>query len=177
MSETNCVLRGQIYHINGDRSCLPVGSEMWPDRPAVIVSNDINNQYSRTVEVVYLTSKCRRKYSPTHIQVRGNTHPSLALCEQIHSVDKSRLGDLLGTLSQDEIEEIDGALQISLGIPPRSNSVANLFKKWEYGINRYDLDNRMSSQGGCDIALLQRRIAVLTCERDSYKALYEAAQL
>ena len=174
MSETNCVLRGQIYHINGDRSCLPVGSEMWPDRPAVIVSNDINNQYSRTVEVVYLTSKCRRKYSPTHIQVRGNTHPSLALCEQIHSVDKSRLGELLSTLSKEEMAEIDGALQISLGISADSNCVTNLLRKWEYGIRRYDLCGKNSACTASDTASLERRIAALTRERDGYKALYEA---
>ena len=59
MEEKNPILRGQIYHINIDANHKPVGSEMWPDRPAIIVSNDINNQYSNTVEVVYLPTKLK----------------------------------------------------------------------------------------------------------------------
>lgn len=174
MQDTNEILRGQVYHISGDQNCLPVGSEMWPDRPAVIVSNDINNRYSSTVEVVYLTTKRKKKYSPTHIAVSNAGQPCLALCEQIHSVDKSRLTVLLSTLSEDEMAEIDGALQISLGLSADSNCVANLLRKWEYGISRYDLHRRNSAASDTDTASLERRIAALTRERDGYRALYEA---
>ena len=43
--------RGEIYYISRG-GASPQGSEQYPDRPAVIVSNERNNEYSNTVEVI-----------------------------------------------------------------------------------------------------------------------------
>lgn len=42
MAYTQAVRRGDIYYINNDRG--QIGSEMKKDRPAVVVSNDMNNR-------------------------------------------------------------------------------------------------------------------------------------
>ena len=189
MEEKNPILRGQIYHINIDANHKPVGSEMWPDRPAIIVSNDINNQYSNTVEVVYLTTKLKRKFSPTHVKVRPRNRPSLAMCEQIHSVSKDRLGAYIDTLSESDLALIDAALMCSLGITTASQHVANLFHKWELYINKYHLDVGMQLTQLFDaeqttpetinsglVKTLQQDIDLLTKEADAYKRLLALAE-
>ena len=52
--EQDRIYRGQIYYIHPQEV---VGSEQEGGRPAVIVSNDVCNEHSRVVEVVFLTTK------------------------------------------------------------------------------------------------------------------------
>ena len=47
--------RGEIYYI--ESTYRETGSEQRGGRPAVIVSNDKNNENSEVVEVVYMTSQ------------------------------------------------------------------------------------------------------------------------
>lgn len=189
MEEKRTILRGQIYHVNLDPNQKPVGSEMWPDRPAIIVSNDINNEHSNTVEVVYLTTKLKRKFSPTHVKVRPLKRTSLAMCEQVHTVDKERLGDYIDAVSESEMELIDGALMCSLGITGTSSHVANLFHKWEFYINKYHLDigmhltrlfdaenNNMTSNDAKKIDELEQKLAIANRERDTFENLLKSAR-
>ena len=61
-------------------------------RPVIIVSNDTANAHSPVITVVPLTSKRTKNSLPTHVLIReqGLTRDSLALCEQIISLDKTR---------------------------------------------------------------------------------------
>lgn len=80
----------------------------------MIVSNDVCNDVSPVIEVIFLTS--RKKHPlPTHVNVQCELY-STALCEQITSVDKSRLLDYVGRASPEEMQQIDEAIKISLGI-------------------------------------------------------------
>lgn len=104
--------RGQVYHVMESQV---TGSEQAGGRPAVIVSNNIGNICSTIVEIVYLTT--RKKHSlPTHVPINSITRPSTALCEQIQTVCKDRFGMYIGTVSAREMEKIDKALLISLGL-------------------------------------------------------------
>lgn len=106
------VCRGEIYHIHRAET---VGHEQRGDRPAVIVSNNTGNEHSPVVEVVYLTTQDKNPL-PTHVQIRSSPRYSIAMCEQIVTVDKSRLGDFLGRATEDEMQRIDKALAVSLEI-------------------------------------------------------------
>lgn len=105
--------RGEIYYIRAEQS--ETGSEQRANRPGVIVSNDANNKFSSTVEVVYLTTKPKSNL-PTHIRIYSAPRPSTALCEQVTTVAISRLENYLGTLSRREINDIERAMMVSLGI-------------------------------------------------------------
>ena len=48
-----CFHRGEIYHILPEET--ETGSEQYSGRPAIIVSNEANNKFAPTLEVVYLT--------------------------------------------------------------------------------------------------------------------------
>jgi len=49
------------------------------------------------------------------MEVEGK--PARALGDQIRSIDKSRLRSRLGRLNQEELEAVDDALRITLGLP------------------------------------------------------------
>lgn len=108
-----CFYRGEIYYVLYDDSS--VGSEQRSGRPGIIVSNDQNNRYASTLEVVYLTTK-DKKPLPTHVHIEASRIPSTALCEQVFTVDKSRIGDYIGKLTPEEMNEIETGVLISLGL-------------------------------------------------------------
>ena len=114
------VYRGDIFYIQMGSS---VGSEQSAGRPGVIVSNDMGNKHSPNVEVVFLTSK-DKKPLPTHVDVFCKV-PSTALCENIHTVSKERLGDFIKSCSTSEMKRIDEALLVSLGIEPPKHAEVN----------------------------------------------------
>lgn len=104
------IRRGDIYYI---RECAHTGSEMCGNRPGIIVSNERNNVYSSTVEVVYLTTQ-GKKQLPTHVPIQTAKHPSTALCEQVTTVSKERINGYIGRLTLQERLAVDRALAISL---------------------------------------------------------------
>lgn len=105
------VYRGDIFYITAGSY---VGSEQKSGRPGIIVSNDIANKHSPNVEVVFLTSQ-EKKPLPTHVEVICKV-PSTALCENIQTVSKERLGDFVKSCTTSEMKKIDEALLLSLGI-------------------------------------------------------------
>lgn len=105
--------RGDVYFVKMVHPT--VGYELDANRPAVIVSNDIGNKNSLVVEVVFLTTQ-QKKPMPTHAEIRCTGIPSIALCEQVTSVSKDRLGSYFGTCSEDEMRMIDRAIRVSLGL-------------------------------------------------------------
>ena len=104
--------RGEIYYIMRGEE---VGCEQYGGRPGIIVSNDLNNRHSRTVEVVMLTTK-PKKPLPTHVNINSAPRPSTALCEQITTVAKERLTDYIGKLDDFEQRMVDIALARSIAL-------------------------------------------------------------
>lgn len=110
--------RGEIYYINNENA---VGCEQRGIRPAVIVGNDVGNKYSPVLLVVYFTLQ-HKKALPTHVYVRGQ---GTALCEQIFTIDKTRLLQKKGECSSSDMERINKALRISLGMEETWQGVRN----------------------------------------------------
>ena len=110
------IKRGEIYY--ADLSPV-VGSEQGGIRPVLIVQNDIGNKYSPTVIVAAITSQLGKAKLPTHIELSAEQYNlpknSVALLEQIRTLDKKRLQEKVTTLSLDKMNEVNRALLISLG--------------------------------------------------------------
>ena len=62
-------------------------------RPVLIVSNNRANRFSPVVTIIPITGSRNKKKLPTHVHLTdcGLNRPSIALAEQITSIDKSRL--------------------------------------------------------------------------------------
>ena len=109
--------RGDTYLTRLD----PVeGAEQSGTRPVVIVSRDSLNDSTSRVTIVSFTTYRGRPVGPHQalIAATGNglRVDSVALCEQIRSVSKTRLLRRLGSLSAAEMAAIDRALGISLAL-------------------------------------------------------------
>ena len=96
-----------------------VGSEQGGIRPVLIVQNDIGNKYSPTVIVTAITSQMTKAKLPTHVELPSTIYnlpkDSVALLEQIRTLDKRRLKEHITTLPPQKMKEVDRALLISLG--------------------------------------------------------------
>lgn len=81
---------------------IPGSSVQQGVRPVIIVSNDAANEHSPVITVVPLTSQLGKNALPTHVFLNNYmlNRPSLALCEQILSVDKARLIRRIGWINK-----------------------------------------------------------------------------
>ena len=109
------IKRGDIY--KADLSPV-VGSEQGGIRPVVIVQNDMGNRYSPTIIVVPITTRQNKKPLPTHTKLKCKCllKESMALMEQVRTIDKSRLIEFIGVLNKDEMNNITEALRISIDL-------------------------------------------------------------
>ena len=101
------------------------------NRPVLVISNDVGNQYSRTVTVIPMTTKLKRMDMPTHIilteedccMFRPQTlQDSVLLAEQITTIAKSALcGRLCRVTSKEKKQEIVRAVAAQLDMQRTSD--------------------------------------------------------
>lgn len=113
ISRNKEITRGDIFYIKAQKF---YGSEQSAGRPAVIVSNNKNNEYSPTVEIAYLTCSCTKPNLPTHVTIHSAKYTSIVLCEQIHTISKTLLENCVGRCTDDELNRIDIGLAVSLSL-------------------------------------------------------------
>ena len=110
------IKRGEIYY--ADLSPV-VGSEQGGVRPVLVVQNDVGNKFSPTVIAAAITSQLDKAKLPTHITLPAEKYGlpknSVVLLEQIRTLDKRRLKEKIGELSDDIMTRVNEALLISLG--------------------------------------------------------------
>ncbi len=144
--------RGEMYYIFRDPDTnYPQGHCLDPKdgRPAVIVTNEDEIANSWTLMVVYLTKKDRKNLKTEFTVDLPRCHNSKARCGQVSTVDKSLFGDYIGTVSDEEWEELNETLIYSLGIEVSETDAT------------YAEDTSTEE------------LSKLTNERDFYKNMYE----
>ena len=88
-------------------------------RPVIVISNDVANAYSPLATIVPLTSRVHKKRLPTHVLLlaKGLSTVSLALCEQILTVDRNCLLKYRGSVTDPEDRAaIEHAVSVQLGL-------------------------------------------------------------
>lgn len=115
--KTKPILRGDIYYADLGPT---IGCEQDGIRPVLILQNNVGNHYSPTVIVAAITSS-HKKPLPTHVAIQGIHNldkRSVALLEQIRTIDRSRLQEWIGNIDSETLGEVDEALKISVGLSP-----------------------------------------------------------
>lgn len=109
--------RGEIFYCDMPqiRGCKSHSVEKGC-RPVVIVSSLIGSLTNNIVMVCPLTTKEKKLLVNVPIGWSKDTRASYVLCNQIMTVPKNILGEPVGKLTQEELQNIDKALLIALGI-------------------------------------------------------------
>lgn len=175
------VRRGDVWMVAADPEQAPIGNELWSNRPAIVVSNNTINANMGAHQVVYLTTSTRKRSGPTHVSVPKHDGPgeAIALCEQVHTVDTSRLLRKLGETPTPAMHDITEALAIALTI--RHNPDARFFRKWEDHIKEHGVDmaeeiRALAGQTTDErVEALTRALRLTEVQRNAYRELYEAS--
>ncbi len=110
---------GELYFADLQAS----GSVQGGRRPVLIVSNDTGNSHSTIVEVIPFSSRIRKAdYMPTHVTVEANSQnglsmDSVALAEQVQTINQSQLRSRLGRLSHSDLVQVGRARRIQSPFP------------------------------------------------------------
>lgn len=109
--------RGEIYWVKLDPT---VGSEISKTRPALIISNDVGNQYAEWVIVAPISSGNTDKIYPFEVLLpageAGLDKASKVLLDQIRTIDKQRLSNKIGVLTSERMDEVNRAIRRSLAV-------------------------------------------------------------
>ena len=109
--------RGDIYLVDLGKN---IGSEQGGCRPVLAIQNNVGNHYGPTLIVAPITSRFWKKTNqPTHSVLEGVpylTSPSVVLTEQIITIDKKRVMKYLGKVSDEQMNNIDKAIMVSLNL-------------------------------------------------------------
>lgn len=108
--------RGDIFYADLEPI---VGSEQGGIRPVLVIQNDRGNRHSPTVIVAAITSRIKRHRLPTHVNLSkslcGLHSDSTVMLEQIRTLDKQRLLNYVGSVDKCKMNEVNKALEISVG--------------------------------------------------------------
>lgn len=175
----NKIYRGEIYYIYETEVS---GNEQAGGRPGIIISNDVGNEHSPVVIVVYLTTR-EKKPLPTHVKINTADKPSTALCEQIETVYKGRIGKYIGQITDTEQKCLDKALAVSIGIGLNLKG-AKLVETWSKMYAEEDSNTVMTDALKKAIPAVEKmenepvkehtpeEIIRIETERDVYKGMY-----
>ena len=109
--------RGDIYLVDLGTN---IGSEQGGCRPVLLVQNDIGNHFGPTLIVAPVSSRYWKKSKqPTHTLIEGIQNlssPSVVLTEQLLTIDKVRVMKYLGKVPEEQMQGIDKAVMVSLGL-------------------------------------------------------------
>lgn len=94
-AEQTAIRMGDVYRIAFPGYGQLQDSRQGGERPAIVVSNDLNNRHSPTVQVVPLTTsrgKMARNY-PMHVFIPGDGKllDSIAMLEQLQTIGKGQI--------------------------------------------------------------------------------------
>ncbi len=110
--------RGEIWDVNWSPGR---GAEQQGTRPALIIQNDRgNSSITYPLTVVASMSRTERELS-LHVRIspteeNGLTDYTDVKCEQIMTIEKSRLIRRRGMITSEELRQVDNALRLSLGL-------------------------------------------------------------
>lgn len=94
-------------------------------QPAVVVSNVVPTKNSGIVAIVYLIDYVDDML-PTHIAIHSSGRPSTALCERITTIDISKFGTRLGSITKAEMIEVHKGIANHLQMNSHSGKAEKL---------------------------------------------------
>lgn len=112
------IRRGDIVIVTLDPTR---GSEQRGTRPCLVVQNDVGNENAPTTIVVPFTTAFDDELYPFEVLVSAEEcalrEDSVAICSQLRTVSiEHRITDVIGSIPDERLSEVDTALEYSLGL-------------------------------------------------------------
>jgi len=107
------IRRGDVFWVDFDPS---KATEIQKTRPAVVCSHDILNENSSRIIVAPITSNLKKVYSFEYAIKGPAGLEGKIMLDQIRTIDKSRLGKKIASLTLAEMQEIEIILKLVLGL-------------------------------------------------------------
>lgn len=105
------IRRGQNWYV---KTPCWTGEEMPKNRPGVVVSCNALNECSGCVLMALLSESEQHIGEPYVATVKSTGVVSTAVCNKLVTVDKTRLGTYMGTVTAQEMRSIEKAIMASL---------------------------------------------------------------
>ena len=110
--------RGEIWDVNWSPGR---GAEQQGTRPALIIQNDRGNASSNYPLTIVASMSRTERELPLHVRItpsaeNGLTDYTDVKCEQVMTIEKSRLLRRRGSISNEELARVDNALKLSLDL-------------------------------------------------------------
>ena len=106
--------RGQIWWFENTYSFD--GSVQGGKRPAIIVSNNKANSFSKNLIVVPCTSQVKRLDMKTHVKFSIDETENIALCENLMSANIQKLTEYIGSCDDELLSKIEKGVQVAIGL-------------------------------------------------------------
>lgn len=106
--------RGDVYFYNFGSEFD--GSVEGKNRPCVIISNDKGNNFGTTALVAPITTRSKESCKPWQVHYTNGNKSQVILCEQIKTVNISKLYNYQGKLSALTMRAVDEALAIEFDL-------------------------------------------------------------
>lgn len=103
------IARGDVFWARLDPT---IGSELQKTRPVVVLSINPLNKARKTVVIVPLSTSAPA-IEFLNVALKGG---AVARCEHIRSIDKTRLADKIGSISNADMEKIEEGISRIIGI-------------------------------------------------------------
>ena len=112
------VRRGDIFLVSFDPT---VGHEIQKTRPVLVIQNNIGNRYSPLTIVAAIASTISLTPYPVEVVIEpsesnGLNARSAVRLDHIRTIDRHWLIKRLGSADQGAMDQVDGAINISLGL-------------------------------------------------------------
>jgi mRNA interferase MazF len=86
-----------------------MGSEINKTRPCIVISPNEMNKHLRTIIVAPVTTAS--KNYPTRIEIKHNDKIGWIVVDQIRTIDKKRILEVLGRMTKPEIKELKSVIK------------------------------------------------------------------
>jgi len=107
--------KGDIVFVLNDDIFVP--GVQSGSRPYIVVSNDKFNLHSPVLNCIPLTTRCKK--SPVHYFLHKNigiSQDSYALCEQVQTISKNNVGDVICSLPSNIVLQINKLLSFQFSL-------------------------------------------------------------
>lgn len=167
--------RGDVYYVDVGDS---IGREETFNRPGVVITSDFGIKNSPVVTVVLVSSSSRDM--SVNAKLTSLSRASWAMGNQVKTIDKSRLENFICHLTAAEMQAVDEAVQIALGLPMENQTYKIRISQLENTINqlkeqnaKLKLDTEIHKK---TYEKLLDRVVEMTIEQDLSKRLSEPKQ-